>query len=112
MGTPETETALSSPLFTTTKPYCFTFWFDLTVCFIKKKHILNYTYENFQHSDGIHSLKIAVVKDDQETIIWEYVALLDFWEQGRVSLDPNTDFKVVIAMFFLFSLLFIIFRYQ
>ena len=30
-GNPETQTAISSPQFSTTKPFCFTFWFDLTV---------------------------------------------------------------------------------
>ena len=30
-GNPDTLTAISSPQFSTTKPFCFTFWFDLTV---------------------------------------------------------------------------------
>ena len=30
-GNPETQTAISSPQFSTNKPFCFTFWFDLTV---------------------------------------------------------------------------------
>ena len=30
-GNHETQTAISSPQFSTNKPFCFTFWFDLTV---------------------------------------------------------------------------------
>ena len=30
-GTPDTQTALTSPQYSTTKKFCFTFWFDLTV---------------------------------------------------------------------------------
>ena len=30
-GNPDTETAISSPQYSTTKPFCFTFWFDLRV---------------------------------------------------------------------------------
>ena len=30
-GNPDTQTAISSPQYSTTKPFCFTFWFDLRV---------------------------------------------------------------------------------
>merc|ERR1712020_568002 len=30
-GNPDTQTAISSPQFSTTKPFCFSFWFDLKV---------------------------------------------------------------------------------
>ena len=31
LGNPDTQTAISSPQFSTTKPFCFSFWFALTV---------------------------------------------------------------------------------
>ena len=93
-GNPDTLTAISSPQFSTTKPFCFTFWFDLTVrnhLRIKKGLIKL----SLQHGDGIRTLKVEIQSGSyMPATIWEFQSKLDFWEYGEVELGANDGFKV------------------
>ena len=95
LGSPDTKTALSSPLYTTTQTYCLTFWFDIDPVSITTYSVTVCLSSLLQHSDGIRNLQVSTNKGEQEILIWEYAPMLDLWEQGMVQIDADTEFKVL-----------------
>ena len=45
-------------------------------------------------------MQVVTAKNDEPIVIWEEDATevsFDFWDQGRVSINPDTDFKISIV---------------
>lgn len=79
LGHPDTVTGLISPEQTAGTAHCLEFWFDM------------------KHDSGIKSMEIFIqpASGGSKEVLWSFSSKLDFWMDGRVKIQHQTDYQVV-----------------
>ena len=97
LGTPLSETSLSSPVVDTFQKVCFSFWYDLSVC--RTLSIIYAKLLPLQHGEGIQDLKVLTeeVGSARQNVVWQYSTTVEYWLLGKVQVQMMEKFKLIVT---------------